>query len=453
MDLTAWRQVARHSTSTEPTMSTRSSSSAVGSGTARDESGRRPGSPGFTAELERLAAGLRRTHFPPSQSDDAALVQQLETAYEELRVADQEVRTQHELVARLLESHHGVRLQQEQTLAVLPVPVLLTDRYGAVRSLNPPAMALLGQPLRSVLGKPLATLFAGEDRAAVRDLVSLVRRGRPASARLALVGRPVAAPVVVRLAGSGAAGPGGPADAETWWVLDPQRDATTSAMVSTLTSVLRLSATEADDQTFVHDACRACAEALGPGTAVSLSLGRPDEPTTLATSSWLAARLDGAQVTAGEGPTLDAHARDTTVSADDLGTDPRWPRLPAHLPVEAAGAVAAPLRSGSHVVGTLTAYLPRGHHDSTALIELLSASVGATVHLHELDDALAALEEQMHQALQSRATIEQAKGIVMSSLGVGPDEAWHRIVRMSNEQNTKLRVVAERIVDSVGRRL
>ena len=57
--------------------------------------------------------------------------------------------------------------------------------------------------------------------------------------------------------------------------------------------------------------------------------------------------------------------------------------------------------------------------------------------------------EQMREALRSRATIEQAKGIVMARFGLSADQAWSYLVRQSQESNTKVRLVAAQFVESV----
>lgn len=54
--------------------------------------------------------------------------------------------------------------------------------------------------------------------------------------------------------------------------------------------------------------------------------------------------------------------------------------------------------------------------------------------------------EQMHHALESRAGIEQAKGIVMAGRRCTPDEAFAVLRELSQHANRKLRAVAEEIV-------
>src|SRR4051794_4083530 len=104
-----------------------------------------PGTGDFPAQLEQLRRRLvtmraedQEMHHPP-----ADVVADLETAYEELRVADEEVRSQQEEIARLLERQNMLRWQQERMLALMPVPTLVTDRNGIIRSVNAAAAALM----------------------------------------------------------------------------------------------------------------------------------------------------------------------------------------------------------------------------------------------------------------------------------------------------------------------
>jgi AmiR/NasT family two-component response regulator len=55
----------------------------------------------------------------------------------------------------------------------------------------------------------------------------------------------------------------------------------------------------------------------------------------------------------------------------------------------------------------------------------------------------------MQTAMQSRAVIEQAKGILMAQRCCGPEEAFDLLVRLSQESRNKLRDVAQGLVDRV----
>ena len=62
-----------------------------------------------------------------------------------------------------------------------------------------------------------------------------------------------------------------------------------------------------------------------------------------------------------------------------------------------------------------------------------------------------ALSENLQQAMASRATIEQAKGIIMASMGCGPDEAMQVLIRQSQSENIKVRELAAQIVRNATR--
>jgi AmiR/NasT family two-component response regulator len=64
------------------------------------------------------------------------------------------------------------------------------------------------------------------------------------------------------------------------------------------------------------------------------------------------------------------------------------------------------------------------------------------------------MAENLRIAMTSRATIEQAKGMIMASRRCTPEEAFETLVRASQRSNLRLRDIAARIVDgaSVDRR-
>jgi GAF domain-containing protein len=77
-----------------------------------------------------------------------------------------------------------------------------------------------------------------------------------------------------------------------------------------------------------------------------------------------------------------------------------------------------------------------------AAIALLNAALyaGALAEVH-----------QMHQALASRAGIEQAKGILMRERHCSADEAFSLLRERSSRSQRKLRDVAQAIVDGAAR--
>ena len=56
------------------------------------------------------------------------------------------------------------------------------------------------------------------------------------------------------------------------------------------------------------------------------------------------------------------------------------------------------------------------------------------------------LSENLRQAMESRAEIEQAKSIIMASTGCTADEAFAQLRSQSQPENVKLRAIAAEIV-------
>ena len=91
---------------------------------------------------------------------------------EELRVADEELRAQQELIDGLLRGRSADQLAGLRLTAALPVPLLETDRDGLVLRGNPAAAILLQVAVTRLRGKPLASYVQGPDRRAVRTALS-----------------------------------------------------------------------------------------------------------------------------------------------------------------------------------------------------------------------------------------------------------------------------------------
>lgn len=63
--------------------------------------------------------------------------------------------------------------------------------------------------------------------------------------------------------------------------------------------------------------------------------------------------------------------------------------------------------------------------------------------------AAVAEASQLREALTSRSTIDQAKGILMAQHGIDPDTAFQMLVRLSNDTNVRLVDVARAMIYQV----
>ncbi|MCU1463578.1 MAG: hypothetical protein JWO37_3653 [Acidimicrobiales bacterium] len=117
-------------------------------------------------------------------------------------------------------------------------------------------------------------------------------------------------------------------------------------------------------------------------------------------------------------------------------------------------SVTFPLVVRNEVIGELSFHSGDGEHfdETTAEMMTLLAEQAAIVAVNALAHASAiALAQQLEEAMASRAVIEQAKGVLMARERCAPDEAFDMLRRASQRSNTKLRDIAQQIVDGVSR--
>ena len=194
-------------------------------------------------------------------------------------------------------------------------------------------------------------------------------------------------------------------------------------------------------------------------TAVALAvsvLGRShDGPTVLAARGCGREFVD-AQLTGG--PVVDAFTHQVPVLSPDLRSDDRWPGLtaaalqesPGHMWIEQLrGAVAVPgvWRDDETVVLSCVLDEPAGVDTVVTLIGYEQLITAAMVTAAAQDSAQIA---DMLSVLQSRGTIEQAKGVIMGLLRCDAETAWSTLRRASHESNVKLRVLAVALVEHIG---
>jgi PAS domain S-box-containing protein len=410
----------------------------------------------FRQKLEELTERLADLR-PSLQDDDlgAILTQDLETAYEELQVADEEVRSQQEQITSLLQDQNRLRLKHERMLAVLPIAVLTTDPHGMILNANAAAASLLEvQPSRAV-GKPVFTFTAPEDRPALRrELSTQARFGRDFRHAVTLRtrnGRLVAVQLAVNVV------PGG-GDERSWMLLSPtlssgRTRALSDPLPQALVQLASLPSERHGLHALVEGAAAICQEALGAGTTVSLNVGDPLSPDAVSTTSKTAQGLDGAQLAARSGPCVSAYDERALVVSSDLRSDHRWPGLEIAALHEVTGAVSVPLEASNELLGVLNVYVRQASvEDKLEDCELLANTIAAVLMDVRLHDELAVAAANMEKALESRATIDQAKGIVMADRHCSPEQAFEYLVAMSSKRHVKLRDIAQAIVDQTSQR-
>ena len=194
-----------------------------------------------------------------------------------------------------------------------------------------------------------------------------------------------------------------------------------------------------------------------PGASeVSVTLLHGNIPQTAAFTGELALALDEKQYERGYGPCLDAADTTTSLLVPDTGSEERWPgwaAVAARAGVHSSLSVGLPVHE--HVTGALNIYAttPKAFDDDAITIAQTFAgfaAVGlANFHLYETQATLAG---HMQKAMENRAVIEQAKGIIMGERRCTPDQAFAVLTKLSQDGNRKLREVASDLVENAYRR-
>jgi GAF domain-containing protein len=192
----------------------------------------------------------------------------------------------------------------------------------------------------------------------------------------------------------------------------------------------------------------------GAGMA-SVSILRDDSTTaeTVASSGERVWVIDDDQYAAGDGPCLEAARTGRVVRVGVEQAMERWPDFARSA--RAAGVasyLSAPLYVDEEFAGSLNLYSEQAHGfgdlDEVLLRLYTTAAAAAIANTRRYAQARS-LAGQLSQALDSRAVIDQARGILMATHGVDAQQAFDLLARESQNTNVKLREVAARLVESI----
>jgi GAF domain-containing protein len=192
-------------------------------------------------------------------------------------------------------------------------------------------------------------------------------------------------------------------------------------------------------------------ELLPPVDEASITFVRGEAAWTAASTGNLAAQLDEAQYDLGRGPCVDAATAGVIVSIPDLAIDERWVDYGRRAVAAGAGSsLSLPFPVQKHVLAALNLYAVTPHAFTDDDVELANevaaraavALVNAVRYASAPDTAA-----QLRKAMDSRAVIEQAKGVIMGQSDCSAEEAFDVLVRASQRENRKLRDLATEIVE------
>jgi GAF domain-containing protein len=155
-------------------------------------------------------------------------------------------------------------------------------------------------------------------------------------------------------------------------------------------------------------------------------------------------RSDELQHQLREGPCVEAATQTHNVLATDLALDTRWPRWgPQAAELGLHSVLSATLHTaGDRRLGALNLY---GH--ATKQFTTRDLETARLFAAHALAALWSAIQTtNLTTALETRTEIGQATGILMNRYNLTADQATNVLKRYSQDTNTKLRDLAEKIV-------
>lgn len=167
---------------------------------------------------------------------------------------------------------------------------------------------------------------------------------------------------------------------------------------------------------------------------------------TVAHTDDTALRADQLQIVYGQGPCLTALEAGAAHRIDDAATDTRWSTWGVVVAAIGIRSVLTVRLAGGdgQTVGSLNLYAHRTNAfdvDDEAIAHILATH--ATIALEKVR-----LESRIRSAIDGRAAVGQAQGIVMERYGLSDDQALSLLVRYSRQRNVELELIADEVARS-----
>ncbi|GAA0940455.1 GAF and ANTAR domain-containing protein [Kribbella koreensis] len=171
-------------------------------------------------------------------------------------------------------------------------------------------------------------------------------------------------------------------------------------------------------------------------------------PEVAAVTDSMVAEVYSLQIDSETGPLISTLRNGTPVMIRDTHTDDRWPKWAEKVAKLGVRSVLdVPLSTGDStratvgVLGLYSAQPDAFTADDEAIAHILARHASVAV-------ASARHEETMAQAVDARKLVGQAMGILMERFDVDGDRAFAILKRYSQDTNTKLRDVAQQLIDT-----
>jgi GAF domain-containing protein len=193
------------------------------------------------------------------------------------------------------------------------------------------------------------------------------------------------------------------------------------------------------------------AKGVMPGDPeASISLIVADKAISPVYTGQLALDCDESQYDHGDGPCLHAATTGELTEIADTESETRWADYCRRAAERGArGSLSIPLPVNDQIAGALNIYVREANafDDDTrsAATKFAPYAAVAIANMHAYEDARN-MADNLTRALENRAVIDQAKGILMERYRLTADQAFHTLARISMASHRKLRSIADDLV-------
>jgi GAF domain-containing protein len=186
-------------------------------------------------------------------------------------------------------------------------------------------------------------------------------------------------------------------------------------------------------------------KAIGCDYAGVIFVHGNDKVETAAATDPVVAKLDAVQMEVGEGPDVSVLEDRLSVIVSDTRTESRWPAWAERVHESGIRSLlSVRMYTDDQTIGTLNAYSLKPDAfdlDDQAVAHLLARHAAVAL-------GSARKIENLWQAVDARKRIGQAQGILMERFDLTADQAFAVLLRYSQDNNVKLRDLAEEVVNT-----
>ena len=205
----------------------------------------------------------------------------------------------------------------------------------------------------------------------------------------------------------------------------------------------------------LHEIANITMQAVPVADHVGITMMVGDKLTTSVFTHPEVPEIDRAQYRTGEGPCVDAYRTGTPYTIASTLEPGRWQEFRDSAARHGVlSTLSLPLVTHDGPIGALNLYAETENafdEDNQRVAELFATQSAFVLANAQAYWDARTLGENLQQAMESRAVIEQTKGIIMASMHCDENEAFAILKTQSQAQNIKVRDIAEEIVRNASR--